>query len=353
MSEKHILDDKLTLKELVLRMRWWISYFWEKWRTIAVWAVVGFVLGGMVSVLKKPVYLAATSFVLEEADNGGLGQMSGLASLVGVNLGSLGGSSGLFQGDNIIELYRSNNMIGKTLLSPFDQEKLLIERYIAFNELDQKWRKAVDLSALDFRKSREDFSVTQDSVMREVSRLIRENHLSVSKPDRKLSIIQVNISSKDEAFAKVFNETLVENVNNFYFETKTKKTSENLNILQVQADSVRRILDRNLEELAALSDRTPSPNPLLQAGNIAVRKKQIDVQSSSAIYAEIVKNLEIAKVNQRNNTPLIQIIDGPRYPLDRFDISLLKGVVLGAFFAVFLGIIILYLREVYRRDYAS
>ncbi|MCC5938452.1 MAG: exopolysaccharide biosynthesis protein [Lunatimonas sp.] len=353
MSEKHILEDKLTLRDVVLRTKWWVGYFWSKWRIIVLWAVAGFLLGGLVSIWKKPVYVAETSFVLEDADNGGLGQMSGLASLVGVNLGSLGGSSGLFQGDNIIELYRSNNMIGKTLLSPFDRDRLLIERFIAFNELDKKWKKAVDLNALDFRKPRETFSVTQDSVMREVSRLIRENHLSVNKPDRKLSIIQVNISSKDEQFAKVFNETLVENVNGFYFETKTKKTSENLNILQAQADSVRRILDTNLEELAALSDRMPSPNPLMQAGNIGVRKKQIDVQSSSAIYAEIVKNLEIAKVNQRNNSPLIQIIDGPRYPLERFEIKPLKGVVLGAFFAVFAGILVLYVREVYRRDFGS
>ncbi|EON75532.1 putative protein involved in capsular polysaccharide biosynthesis [Lunatimonas lonarensis] len=353
MPEKHILDDKLTLREVVLSARNWIAYFLSSWKVIALWVACGFLLGGLVALIKKPVYVAETSFVLEDADVGQLGQMTGIASLVGVNLGSLGGSSGLFQGDNIIELYRSNNMIGKTLLTRFDGDQLLIHRFIEANELDKKWRKAVDLRALDFALPRENFSITQDSVMREVSRLIREKHLAVTKPDRKLSIIQVSISSKDEQFSKVFNEALVENVNGFYFETKTKKTFENLSILQFQADSVRRILDANLEELAALSDRMPNPNPMMQVGNIAVRKKQIDVQSSSAIYAEIVKNLEIAKVNQRNNTPLIQIIDGPRYPLERYEIKPLKGVVIGAFLAGVMGLVFLYLREVYRRDIAA
>ncbi len=349
MSEKHILDDKITLKEVVLRLRNWGVFYKRKWKTLLVWGIVGFTLGGLVSVLKKPVYVAETSFVLEEADAGGMGQMSGIASLVGVNLGSLGGSSGLFQGDNIIELYRSNNMIGKTLLSPFDEEKLLIHRYIEFNKLDKAWEKAVDLNAMDFKMERGEFSVTQDSVMREISKMIREQHLSVAKPDRKLSIIQVNISSKDEQFAKVFNETLVDNVNSFYFQTKTKKTAESLQILQSQADSVRKILDKNLEELAYMSDKTPNPNPLLQVGNINVRKKQVDVQANSAIYSEIVKNLEVAKVNQRNNTPLIQIIDGPRYPLNRHEIKFLKGTVIGTLLLLIACVVLLYFKEIYRK----
>lgn len=349
MSEKHILEDKITLKEVVIRLRDWMRFYRSKWKTLFIWATLGFIIGGLYSVLKKPIYVAETTFVLEESDGAGIGQMSGTASLVGVNLGSLGGSSGLFQGDNIIELYRSNNMLSKTLLSPFDEERLLIHRYIQFNELDQKWRKAVDFDAMDFSIDRDKFTVTQDSVMRELSRIIREQHLSVAKPDRKLSIIQVNVSAKDEAFAKVFNETLVNNVNNFYFETKTKKTTENLQILQSQADSVRKILDNNLEDLAFLSDKTPNSNPLLQAGNINVRKKQIDVQSASAIYSEIVKNLEIAKVNQRNNSPLIQIIDGPRYPLNRYEVKILKGVVFGVLFALIFSVFTLYFKEIYRK----
>ena len=353
MSEKHILDDKITLREVVLRLREWIKYFRSKWKTIFIWVALGAGLGALVSIVKKPVYVAETSFVLEESDGGGLGQMSGLATLVGVNIGSLGGSSGLFQGDNIIELYRSNNMLSKTLLSPFQGEELLIHRYIAFNELDQKWKKTVDLNSLDFTIPREEFTVTQDSVMRELSKIIREQHLSVAKPDRKLSIIKVDISGKDEAFAKEFNERLVENVNNFYFETKTKKTSENLQILQSQADSVRKILDRSLEELAFLSDKTPNPNPLLQSGNIDIRKKQIDVQANSAIYSEIVKNLEVAKVNQRNNSPLIQIIDSPRYPLNRYEIKLLKGLVFGGFIAFLFCVIYLYFGEIYRRYFTN
>ncbi|MDX5338869.1 MAG: exopolysaccharide biosynthesis protein [Cyclobacteriaceae bacterium] len=348
-EHKHFSENQFTLREVVQNLREWLHFFLGKWKILVLAGILGLGLGALVSIFKKPVFHAETSFVLEEGDAGSISQMSGLASLVGVNLSSLGGTSGLFQGDNIMELYRSDRMLGETLLSPFDQEKLLIDRFVEFEELDEKWASKVDFSQLDFSIPRENFSVTQDSVIFEVSKLIRERQLSVAKPDRKLSIIQVSISSKDEAYAKVFNETLVNKVNTFYFETKTKKTGENLAILQSQADSVRAILDESIGAYASAQDRVPNANPLLTSATVESRKRQIDVQATGAVYQEIVKNLEIAKVNHRNNSPLIQIIDSPRFPLKRTEIRLVKGMVLGAVLTGILVMFGLYFRRLYQK----
>ncbi len=347
-DHSHFSTNQFTLAEVIQNLRQWLAFFISQWKVLLIAGVLGLGGGALISVLKKPVFHAETSFVLEEGDGPGLGQMSGLASLVGVNLGSLGSTSGLFQGDNIMELYRSDRMIGESLLSPFSEEKLLIDRFVEFEKLDEKWASKVDFSALDFSKARDQFSVTQDSVVQEISKLIRERQLSVAKPDRKLSIIQVSISSKDEAFAKVFNETLVNKVNTFYFETKTKKTGENLRILQTQADSVRAILDENIGAYASAQDRVPNANPLLTSGTVESRKRQIDVQATAAVYQEIVKNLEIAKVNHRNNSPLIQIIDSPRFPVKRTEIRLVKGMVIGGVIAGLMTLFGLYFRRLYQ-----
>jgi hypothetical protein len=280
---------------------------------------------------------------LEEEGMGGIGQMSGIASLLGVNLGGMGGTNGLFQGDNIMELYRSDRMLEESLLSPFDNKKLLVDRFIEFEELEKKWASSIDLSTLKFSASKENHGVKQDSVLKEIAKIIREKQLVVVKPDRKLSIIQVNVSSKDEGFAKLFNETLVSKVNTFYLETKTKKTGENLRILQIQADSVRAILDQSLGTLAAEQDRIPNANPLLSAATVNGRRKQVDVQTSAAVFQEIVKNLEMAKISHRINTPLIQLIDSPRLPLKRTEIRLIKGSVYGAFILGVLALGLLYL----------
>lgn len=347
-NPKHFTQDQFTIREVFMGLRRWIRYFLSHWKLFVLVALIGLILGAIVSIFKKPVFHAETSFVLEEGDGSSLSQMSGLASLVGVNIGSLGSTSGLFQGDNIMELYRSDRMMGEALLSPFDSEQLLIERFIQFEKLDKKWASKVDFKSMDFSIPRQDFSVDQDSVVMQVSRLIRESQLYVEKPDRKLSIIKVSVSSKDEAFAKLFNEALVEKVNLFYLKTKTKKTGENLAILQGQADSVRAILDESLAEFASATDRVPNANPLLSTVKVESRKKQIDVQATGAVYEEIVKNLEIAKVNHRNNQPLIQLVDSPRFPLKRTEIRLVKGMVLGAVFLGILLVIYLYFRRLYQ-----
>lgn len=351
-ESKHILEDKFTFRELVISFQGWIRVFVWNYRILLVAAILGAALGVAASLIKKPVYSAETTFVLEESEMGGLGSLSGLASVVGLNIGSLGSESGLFSGDNIMELYKSNRMLSTTLLAPVTPEepnRLLIHSYISFNKLEDKWSKKVDFAILDFNQPRENFTVQQDSVIREIVKEIRKRNLAVDKPDRKLNIIKVAITSKDETFSKVFNETLVDNVNNFYRETKTKKTSENLAILQSQADSVRVVLDRSIQAFAQSQDQIPNPNPLLQLGTVQTRSRQVDIQASSAIYQEVVKNLEIAKINHRNNAPLIQIIDSPRLPLEESKIKLKVGVLVGAFLFFMGAVFYIYLKTLYRR----
>jgi hypothetical protein len=348
-GNSHFSPNQFTLKEVVQNLNDWVKFFSSQWKPLVLSLVVGAGLGTGYSQLKEPVFHAETSFVLEEEGMGGIGQMSGMASLLGVNLGSLGGTNGLFQGDNIMELYRSDRMLEETLLSPFDNQKLLVDRFIEFEELEKNWASTIDLSTLKFSASKENHGVKQDSVLKEIANIIREKQLVVVKPDRKLSIIQVNVSSKDEGFAKLFNETLVSKVNTFYLETKTKKTGENLRILQIQADSIRAILDASLGTLAAEQDRIPNANPLLSIATVNGRRKQVDVQTSAAVFQEVVKNLEMAKISHRINTPLIQLIDSPTFPLKRTKIRLVKGMVYGAFILGVLALSLLYLRRLYQK----
>ena len=344
----HFSTSQFTFREVIQNFIHWIRFFSSQWKIILLAAGVGTGLGALISQVKDPVFHAETSFVLEEEGMSGIGQMSGIANLLGVNLGGLG-TNGLFQGDNIMELYRSDRMLEETLLSPFDNDNLLVDRFIESEKLEEKWASSIDLSSLTFSQTRENHGVNQDSVLKEITKIIREKQLVVAKPDRKLSIIQVIVSSKDEAFAKQFNETLVSKVNAFYLETKTKKTGENLRILQIQADSVRAILDQSLGTLAAEQDRIPNANPLLSTATVNGRRKQIDVQTSAAVFQEIVKNLEVAKINHRINSPLIQLIDSPKLPLERTEIRLVKGMVYGAFSLGFLALALLYLRRIYQK----
>ncbi|PTT04185.1 lipopolysaccharide biosynthesis protein, partial [Pedobacter sp. HMWF019] len=264
-------NKEISLKELILKLREGFRYLLSKWLIILICGIGGGILGLVYSYYKKPIYCATTTFVLEDEKVGGMGSLAGLASMAGVDLGSGGG--GIFQGDNIFELYKSRIMIEKTLLTPVDyngKKQLLIERYIDFNNLKKSWNNKPELSNIEFSlKIGEKFSRLQDSILRDIVLDINKNYLDVAKPDKKLSIIKADVRSKDEFFAKAFNEQIVKNVNDFYIQTKTKKSLENVKILQQKADSVRSVMNGAIYSASAVVDATPNLNPTRQTQRTA------------------------------------------------------------------------------------
>jgi hypothetical protein len=222
---------------------------------------------------------------------------------------------------------------------------LLINRFIDFNELQDKWIKKVDLSKLDFSIPKSQFSRSQDSVINELVIDINKKYLSVAKIDKKLSIIKVSFINKDEPFAKSFTDNIVQKVNQFYIETKTKKSSENLNVLQKQADSVKNVLNKSIGGVASAVDANPNMNPAFQTLRVPSQRRQVDVQASGAVYQEIVKNLEMAKITFRKDKPLIQIIDEPVFPLENDRVGKLIGLVLGGLIGGFLTVLFLLVKK--------
>lgn len=347
--EQALPDDEISLKEVIIKLQEWRRYLFSRWKTILLAGIIGGLLGLAYSFIKKPVYTAETTFVLEEESKGGLGAYAGLASMVGIDLG--GGSNGIFQGDNIIELYKSRTMIEKTLLTPADFEgrkELLINRFIESNELRDDWKDKPKLADIQFTIPKEKYTLQHDSIIGEIVKDLNENYLTIEKPDKKLSIISVKVKGKDELFAKAFADKIVENVNEFYVQTKTKKSAENVQILQKQADSVRRVLNAAIGGTAAAIDANPNANPAMATLRVPSQRRQVDVQASAAVYQEVVKNLEIAKISLRKETPLIQVIDEPILPLKKDKVGKAKGLVLGGIIAGFLTVMFLLAGRIYR-----
>jgi len=257
----------------------------------------------------------------------------------------------LFQIDNIQELYRSRRMIEKTLLTPtkHQSDKLLIDYYGEVENRTDKWKDKLNNGDLDFNKPREEFTRAQDSLLMEVTKRIQKSNLIVSKPSRKLSILEVAVRHQNEFFAQEFDQVLVRNVNEFYVDTRTKKARENLQLLQGQTDSVKRVLDQKIYELADATQKLPNANPLYATNQVPIQKLNIDLQTSAAVYAEMVKNLEVSKITLRNTTPLIQIIDEPILPLEDEGWSLLKTVIIGGFLGAILMLIYLSLKYFYQQ----
>lgn len=346
LPENSVIDDVISLKEILQKVSSWWKYFLSKWMIFLVAGFIGGGLGLAYSYIKKPIFVAATTFVLEEENSSGggggmLGQLGGLAGIAGI---SVGGGGGLFQGDNIIQLYTSRRMVQEALLSKIERqgkEQLLIDYYIEINKLRKSWSKNRELISLNFKEIPRGKEIRlRDSILGVAVQDINLNYLTVNKPDKKLSVIKVEVKAKDELFAKYFNEQIVKTVNDFYVRTKTKKSLENLEILQRQTDSVRSVLDGAIYRTAAVADATPNLNPTRQILRTPGTRSQFNAEANKAILTQLVQNLEMAKIALRKETPLIQVIDSPVFPLEKRIAGKLISIFNGS---IFLMIIVFFL----------
>lgn len=294
-------------------------------------------LGGYLSgYLSKPIYTARIKFVVQEAEkSSSLSSYAGIASQFGISMPE--GSSDLFKSENIIELIKSNLIIDKTLLTPViinGHTALLGDMYLVSN--------TISIMTPDHKKF--GFSTTtnkrfRDSVLTVIEASIVRKDLLEAKIDNNVTIRLASFSSRNEIFAKLFLETLMKNVGDYYVSTKTERALLNVLSLQKQTDSVKRLLYSSLTKSAISSGYLLNMNTARQVGQVSLQRDKIDLQIQTSTYVELVKNLEIAKLTLLKETPLFQIIDSPRFPLEksvlRKAVTALVGLLLGFLISLF------------------
>lgn len=343
-------EEEISLKEIFQKLILWLQFLKSKWRILILAGLIGVVGGIAFSFIKKPIYTATLTFALEEKSAGGASGLSSIASTFGINLG--GSEGGAFAGDNLIELMRSRLLIQKALLSNVrigDKEMLLITHYINYNKLTEKWSENKNLEGLNFDEKYKNLQVREkDSILGEIYVGILKGILSVTKIDKKLSIISVKTTSENEIFSKLFCENLVKNVTEFYIETKVGKSRKNIELLANRVDSVKNELDQAMYGRASFADQ--NIGLIRQSAAVPKLKQEMRVQMLGTMYGELVKNLEFSKLALMREEPLIQIIDTPIYPLKKEKLSFIKASVLGGFllfitFALYLTFKNIYLKK--------
>ena len=354
-ANSEIVNDEISLKELVVKIKEWFAYLKTKWKLIIAISAIGGILGFAYAYFQKPTYKAVLTFALEEdkGGGGGLGGALGLASSFGIDLGSSGG--GAFAGSNLMELMKSRLLVEKTLLNPVVVNKdtvSIAELYIRDNKLREKWDKKPELKNIQFlpNADRTTFTLQQDSLLQVLFKAVTNTKvLSIIQKDKKVSITNIEVVSENETFAKVFCENLAKETSEFYIETKSKKARLNVEILQKQADSIRAELNGAIVSVASANDNVYNLNPALNVKRTPGTRRQVDVQANTAILTQLVAQLELSKVTLRKETPLIQVIDKPILPLEKEKVGKLKSLILGGFLAGFLTILYLVFSELYKK----
>lgn len=292
----------------------------KKWWILLIVSLAGALVGYIYAIKQKPVYESYLSFALDEGGSeGGMSAAMGLASQFGI---SLGGANEVFTGDNIIEIMLSRRMIENALLSvdTFNNKPMtLIECYLEEEKiLNPKHQKIANIHFYP-GESRSNFSYLKDSVLCITYLELKKDHISARRPDKRLNIYELMVTSNNEKFSKVFTDSLIDKTNHFYTEISSKKARETLEILEKRVPAMKGKLDATINNKAAIEDA--NLNTAFADAQVPLLKEQVNTQVYGTAYAEMFKNLEMARFQYLKSIPLMQVIDAADYPMKKINTS--------------------------------
>jgi hypothetical protein len=308
----------LRLGDLFDSLRGGLHFLWKGYRQwlwlslISVGLAIGFYFW------QRPSYEARVSFILEEKSSGLSGGLSGIASSLGVDVSALSGGGNLFSGDNILEILTARKILTDVLLSKVDSTKgdrsaSLMDLYFSFAHLTGGKR---DLDTFYFGYTHDPLlrSRTHDSLMGlACERLIKKQQLQAARVNKKGSIIEVRVVSPDQTFSKLMAERVVAQTKQLYISVKTGYMAANVAKLEAKADSIVAMANRRSYQTAGL--QVLNANEAYRTAEVPAELSQRDRLVNNTLYAEILKNLETARMALASQTPVIQLLDTPVYPL--------------------------------------
>lgn len=337
-------EPEFSFKKLLLDRGDDLKYVLQFKKSMAAVLIIAAVAGAAFTWFWPVTYTARLTFVIDDAKSTGGGGLSSLASQFGFNLDGIGGASGVLAGDNVQELLKSQHLIKETLLSPYDSTNTisLADQYAKVNKLNKKWLKySKDGKIIAFPVKAAGYSRLQDSLLHEITSLILAGEFGIAKTDKKLSFFEVNTTMKDEKLAQLFCTRMIKQGTDFFIKTKTGRLRNNVDRLQHRADSIGVILNYKTYAASSATQSLLDINPAYTGATATSDIKERDKLLLSSIYTETVKNLEASKTMLAQETPTVQIVDAPEFPLKKNRMKYSSTILLfmigaGAIYALYL-----------------
>jgi uncharacterized protein involved in exopolysaccharide biosynthesis len=311
----------LKMSDLIDGLVGFIKALFASWKQAFLLIVICCALTTVYYFIQKPKFEGTASFILEEKGSSVGGSLTGLASQFGVDVGSLTGSAGLFAGDNILDIIKSRTIIEKVLLSKLDSgntsnKNTLADLYLDWSKLKSKWSGKEELASLSYANCVTGTANTriQDSVLFVIYQKLIKKNIIAERVNKKGSIIEVTTTSQSEVFSKLFSERLVSETMKMYVDIKTGTAARNIRRLEQRSDSLMVVL--NSKSFKSASLQVLDANIAYKSAAVPVEVTQRDKTVTYALYTEVMKNLEASRMALAGQTPIMNLLDNTKYPLE-------------------------------------
>jgi len=331
------------LKRSVLTL---IDYFKELFRKWYIY-ILCFLLLGIPAYLYfctlEKTYTANLTLMTNDESSSTYSPLSQIAGQFGINAPKGGVSS-----EKIVELLRTRKIILSTLTKKDiidDKNDLLINHFFRLYNMNEEYVETPELQDFIFEsKSTSNYTWKENKISQDIYKKIIGNFLSAGTSEN--GIINVNFTSESESFSKVFLDHLYDTLSGFYISKTNQKQRETFEIVKEYTDSLNYSLRNAESDLAQWKDKNVLK--VKNKGIIEELRLLRKVETLNTAYTEALKNLELSKFNLISQTPILQLIDKPVFPLKVNNPNLLYLIIITFALAWILATLIIIFLKIIR-----
>lgn len=354
-----IQEEQINTKDLIKKIIGVFKLIGNEWRLL----LISIALGTMVSILldvkelKDTDYTGEIQFNLESgggAQQMNMGGLGGLAGAFGISGGAT--SNDLFSGGNFGLVISSKTLYEKALMQEVvigGKKSLFINFYKDSSDIARKeWGGDLlhqpNLPAIKYRftpKSPNDFTKDENMILSTIYDKL-EAQTTLQSLDKTGSIMVLSATTNSEYLTKIWLETLLKTLTEFYVEVRTKKTREIYDIQMARLKELEGKLSTTDRQLA----NTQFQNQNAVDPTAPMRTMQLNRSSNyvSTQYYQQLAAVEQLKMQLINTTPLFTVLQPVRLPLIQRTYTVGGNTQKGAFIGFFLCLIFIIMRKSYK-----
>jgi hypothetical protein len=307
MSELPKLSNEQYIKEIITQI---FKRLHRRWRMLIMLPIVVFGLVYLVLWAFFPEKYVAEYIIAAEEE--GTQAIEGIMAQYGIDIEGGVKTSSVFKGESLVQLFLTRSMVERALREPIEidgERKSAVAWFFPYTKHARK-RMFQDVEFSSTATS----SISDSAVFLTYKYLLKEV-LDVGRPEKRMSFIHVSTVHQNPRLAAAFSDLLIRTVTDYYIETVTKKARLNVDVLQEEFDSIQALLEQSIYAAAQETDRNIRS---VRAGLMVDQKRAIiDLEVRKAMFSEVAKNLKLAEITLRKKTPMIQLVQGAHFPLER------------------------------------
>lgn len=305
-------------------------------RCIVRWKLAAFIAFGftvmvaIVSLFLTNTYKCSTKIVFQRSGSALSGNLGTLASLAGVDAGAKSNDPSLYFQDVI-----KSTAMGTAILDNRWKASLAVKDTSTDFFLNEFWKVESDTTKPLWKERQQE---------RLLKRLQNAGYIE-SEQDKKSGVITLTTRFEDPRLAYDVNRFVVAKVNEIVVSRSIAKASENRKFVEERLKQVRVGLENAEEALRSYLDS----NRVRSGPDLQLRESRLqrNLQINQEVYLQLVKQREMAEIEEAKDLPVLDVIDQQMTPIEKAGpkrrIIVMAGAAVGGVFGLlFAGLWSLY-----------